>query len=335
ILLTDGVETCNPITTSPDYPVNVADRLFRTNRIPVHVIGLAISSSRALLNQIATAGGTDAGAPGGDTAFFADDPVTLADGLADIVRDSLLIEVCNALDDDCDTLIDEGIVKFCNRPAGTPTATLCTDPGETVCDGMDDNCNGLTDEGLLNACGVCGVVPTEVCDGLDNDCDGAIDDGGVCMMCRPESEICDGVDNDCDMAIDEMLSRACGVTLGECRAGTQTCTAGRWGMCSDTGPSMEICDGLDNDCDGIADNLTRPCGTDVGECAMGTERCLGAGPTWAGVCDGSVGPRTEVCDGLDNDCDGRTDESVAGVGTPCGTSEGECMPGVTACVAGR
>ncbi len=286
---------------------------------------------RGLLNAIATAGGTDAGAPGGDTAFFADDAVTLSAGLSAIVADSLLVETCNGADDDCDVAIDEGFVKYCNRPTGTTALDLCTDPGETLCDGIDDNCNGMVDEGLLNACGVCGPVPTEICDGLDNNCNGVIDEGGVCMMCRPEAEICDGRDNDCDGDIDENLTRSCGVDIGECSAGEQTCTAGAWGACSDTGPSPELCNNLDDDCDGLVDNLTERCGSDVGECVSGLRRCT-AGVF--GACDGEIGPGTETCNGLDDDCDGTIDEDVAGLGMPCGTNEGECSPGTTACVGG-
>lgn len=174
LLLTDGVETCDASMTAP---VTTAAEL-RAAGIPVYVVGLAIDpGGRTLLNQIATAGGTDAGGAGGDTAFFADDEVTLAAGLADIVADSLLVEVCNDRDDNCNGLIDEGFVKYCNRPAGVTGLTLCADPGETVCNGVDDNCDGRVDEGLLNACGSCGPVPTEVCNGLDDDCDRVVDDG--------------------------------------------------------------------------------------------------------------------------------------------------------------
>jgi hypothetical protein len=70
-----------------------------------------------------------------------------------------------------------------------------------------------------------------------------------------------------------------------------------------------VCDGLDNDCDDVVDNGNpgggATCGaTDVGECSFGTTACQDGGI----VCVGDVGPAAEVCDGLDNNCDGAVDE---------------------------
>ncbi|UCF89447.1 MAG: hypothetical protein JSV70_04215, partial [bacterium] len=59
--------------------------------------------------------------------------------------------------------------------------------------------------------------------------------------------------------------------VGECQEGAQTCSAGAWGSCSgEVLPSAEVCDGLDNDCDGVVDNGAD---ADCGPC----QRCSSSG----------------------------------------------------------
>jgi hypothetical protein len=80
-------------------------------------------------------------------------------------------------------------------------------PSMEVCDGKDNNCNGMIDEGVLNACGSCGTVPAEVCDGKDNNCNGMIDEGvlNACSSCGAvPAEVCDGKDNDCNGKLDDL-----------------------------------------------------------------------------------------------------------------------------------
>ncbi len=141
---------------------------------------------------------------------------------------------------------------------------------------------------------------------------------------------CDGVDDDCDNAVDNHYVATvtnCGV--GQCAStGTKTCTAGHESdSCTPRAASVEVFNGLDDDCDGAVDNgftctpgATLACGavTNVGECSIGTQSCVlvaGGGTAWS-ACSGSVGPATETCDGLDNDCDGAVDNGF-NVGATC------------------
>ncbi|MFT5352911.1 MAG: hypothetical protein ACI9KE_000108 [Polyangiales bacterium] len=317
ILLTDGAESCS------GNPNNAAAAL-NAQGINVYVIGLAVSAgTRTQLNGIAASGGTG-------SAFFADDPDTLSAGLAAIIADSLQIETCNGVDDDCDLLIDEGSTKYCSDPSMPMNLDLCTEPGD-ACDGVDSDCDGSIDEGTTNDCGGCGAVPSEVCDGIDNNCNGVIDEGDVCAGCVPAGEICDNIDNDCDTRIDEDVERACGNSVGICTIGTQICTAGAFGACSGTTAEVESCDGVDNDCDGSIDGNTEACGSAVGACRPGTRQCVAGS---FGSCVGGIGPSSELCDNIDNNCNNRTDEGNPGGGAACGTAVGVCTEGTTNCVGG-
>ena len=96
-----------------------------------------------------------------------------------------------------------------------------------------------------------------------------------------------------------------------CGLGVQYCDQyGMWGLCYFATTAPETCNNWDDDCDGNIDGMTQDCGNrltaGIGECRLGTSTCTAG--MWAD-CTGAVSPLAEICDHLDNDCDGDIDET--------------------------
>jgi hypothetical protein len=198
------------------------------------------------------------------------------------------------------------------------------EPGFMVCSGGTFGaCRGLCKNGDDKFCRTtCGSTGTTTC--LDGEWGG----------CTAPAETCNGLDDDCDGATDEDLARPCTTACGK---GVETCEKGEWVGCTAPPVRPETCDGIDNDCNGLTDDGigctctigdVEPCGIDTGVCARGTRTCGPAG-TW-GTCGGTgfVGASPETCNGLDDDCDGTTDEDLFRTcWTACGNGTERCAAG--------
>jgi hypothetical protein len=283
-------------------------------------------------------------APG--TAPGCDDNLACTTDLCSSERDLCVHE---APDEDMDGYGD----SECVDRRGVPTGEDCDDgnadraPGNAeVCDdeGLDEDCN-LGTRGGRDGDGD-GFEDVRCCNppaagrfdlNCGPDCDDS--DGDV----RPGAqELCDGVDNNCNAVVDEGCICTPGATRqcprpGECAAGVETCVDGRAFSACSIAPVPDVCNDLDDDCDGSVDegetllcyrdfdedsfpdddapveacpDRARP---EVGSCPrLTTNRIPGAGVTDCCDFDPRAYPGQRAffasvngCGGFDFDCDGR------------------------------
>ena len=212
-------------------------------------------------------------------------------------------EACDGIDGDCDGVDDATDSSL----DGVRTIE--------VCNGTDDDCDGDADEDFRvgSSCmapGVCGEGLWE-CDGPSTArCSSG--PGGSHNGSRPEECDVERLDEDCDGSANEAcacsgaIEVACGTSnVGECRLGRQLCDPSTMTLSECHGalfPRVELCDGLDSDCDGSSD---------------------------AEDADLAGMRQPEVCNRVDDDCDGSADEDFA-LGTGC-TAPGTCGPGSWEC----
>ena len=213
-------------------------------------------------------------------------------------------EICDHIDNDCDDIADEGL----------PMDVYWTDADG---DGYGDPASPVIDCGVFaghvdNELDCDDADPNqypgapEVCNYEDDDCDGEVDEG-----VRPTFYWDGDLDGWCNVTV---------TTLDFCSLADANATAvnGQWGDvvgdCDDENADIhpevvEVCDGVDNDCDGVVDDGT--CTDDP----IFTDPVDGDGDGFVealGDCDDgdwtAYPGAEELCDGVDNDCDGEVDE---------------------------
>ena len=266
---------------------------------------------------------------------------------------------CDGVDDDCDDQTDEDyapVATTCGTGACAATGMTSCAGGhlgdschvgaqlagsDMTCNKIDDDCDGKTDEDYQphnTSCGAgsCAGSGTTSCEA------GEEKDSCTSSTGAPQDADCDNVDDDCDSKTDEDYAprqTTCGT--GAClRSGVTACRSGQESDTCVQGSAPAnvdtICDGVDEDCSGQADEDFAPYGSTcgLGVCARaGTVTCSG-GDLVDSCAQGQGTPSDTSCNSADNDCDGKTDEDYQPVGTSCGV--GACgASGTTSCESGK
>jgi formylglycine-generating enzyme required for sulfatase activity len=194
-------------------------------------------------------------------------------------------EECNGKDSDCNGKIDDIPPDICyTGHPNTRNIGICKD-GIAACENGAWVCRGQ-------------ILPQEkeICgNNLDENCNGYVDEG--CDLCNPN-----GSKQKCYTGPTGTEDQ------GICKAGEQTCTDGKWGLCTgEITPKNEECNGQDDDCNGQIDDIKEDIkcldSSKKGICRNGLYSCVNGRL----FCNATQKPQPEKCNLQDDDCDGWVD----------------------------
>ena len=246
-------------------------------------------------------------------------------------------EICNTIDDDCDGAIDDADPSVDLSTAtswytdsdsdghGDPSAAVqsCTAPSGTVA--TADDCDDSSPTVSPSA--------TEICNSIDDDCDGLTDDADSSLDGSTASTFYDDDDSD-GYGDAAAASLACSAPTGTVADSTD---------CDDAAAAVnpgasEVCNAIDDDCDGLTDDADSSLDTSTatlhyddsdgdgfGTASRSTLSCSAPSGTVTNATDcddasAAVSPAaTEVCNSIDDDCDGLTDDADTSLDTSTAT----------------
>jgi hypothetical protein len=257
-------------------------------------------------------------------------------------------EACDGADNDCDGELDEGFDFLsdpdhcggCGRACAFPNAVAACVEGDCAIAACDELRYDI-DRDPANGCEYTCVITNngvEACDNIDNNCDGAIDED---FDLDSDERHCGRCGNQCDEAPNAQIGCLEGVCrIADCALDRLDCNGSALDGCEADRLSPQTCLSCDNACaytNGVA-------GCAEQGCAL-----TGCNPGWYNVdgdpangCEYACTPTqggVEVCDGVDNDCDGGVDEGFDLASDEqncgrCGVSCGAPQGAEVACVDG-
>jgi len=250
--------------------------------------------------------------------------------------------LCGGCDTDSDGFVD---VACGGNDCDDSNAAINIDAAE-ICDGVNNDCDATTADGADEE------WLGDACDGDDSDLcnEGVLACTAGARACTDVSgdtlDLCNGRDEDCNPATadgsdEEWLGDDCdGDDSDLCAEGEAVCSAGARACTDDTGDTLDLCNGADDDCnaataDGADEEwLGDACdGDDTDLCTEGVEVCVDGDR----ACTDDTDDVLDLCNGLDDDCNVVTADGADEVwlGDACDGADSDlCSEGVEVCSAG-